>query len=250
VGPDHYLLNLQEAKRTVGIPIIGSLNGASDGGWTRYAHHIQESGADALELNIYFVPTDPDMDPKEIEDKYVDLVASVRAKISIPLAIKIGPFFTNAGHIAKRLVEAGANGLVVFNRYLEPDIDIDALRIEPKLVLSNRHELWLALRWIAILRSSCTASLAATSGIHVAKDVAKALLAGADVAMIASVLMTHGVEHIAKLLTELCTWMEEKEYQSVKQLRGSMSRDKCPDPSALERINYTKALVSYVPDVL
>ena len=244
-GPDHYLLHLREAKNAVQIPVIASLNGTTAGGWTRYAKYIEDAGADALELNAYFVPTDPHMSPDEIERRYVDLVSSVRQVISIPLAVKIGPFFTNIAYTARRIVEAGADGLVLFNRYLEPDIDIEQLQVEPKLVLSNRHELCLPLRWIAIVHEQTKASLAATSGIHVATDVIKALLAGADVTMMASVLLERGPEYLAVMLRELEQWLREKGYASVAQITGSMDRGNCPDASAFERANYTKALISY-----
>jgi dihydroorotate dehydrogenase (fumarate) len=245
IGPDHYLLHLREARKAVTMPIIASLNGVSQGGWTKYARALEEAGADALELNIYFVPTDPSMSPNEIEQRYVDLVASVRKTISIPLAVKIGPFFTNVAYTARRLVEAGADGLVLFNRYLDPDIDIDELQVEPKLVLSSRHELRLPLRWIAIIQSQIDTSLAATSGIHVTQDVVKVLLAGADVAMMASVLLEHGPEFLGTLLSELEHWMRDKQYASVEQLKGSMNHGNAPDASAWERANYTKALVSF-----
>lgn len=193
--------------------------------------------------------TDPHMPPDEIEQRYMDLVASVRETISIPLAVRIGPFFTNIAFTARRLVEAGADGLVFFNRYLDPDIDIDELHVEPKLVLSSRHELWLPLRWIAIVHEQTDASLAATSGIHFTEDVIKALLAGADVAMMASVLLEHGPEYLDTLLRELAHWMGEKRYASAEQLKGSMNRGNCPDASAWERAKYTKALVSFIDRV-
>ena len=245
VGPDHYLVHLRHAKAAIKIPVIASLNGVTKGGWTRYARYIEDAGADALELNTYFVPTDPSLHPEEIEQRYVDLVASVREAISIPLAVKIGPFFTNLAYTARRLVEAGADGLVFFNRYLEPDIDIEQLQVKPRLVLSSRRELWLPLRWIAIVKDHSSVSLAATSGVHTSEDVIKALLAGADVAMMASTLLENGPQHLNKVLGELEGWLREKEYSSVEQLKGSMNRGNCPDASALERANYTKALVSY-----
>jgi dihydroorotate dehydrogenase (fumarate) len=245
ISPDHCLLHLREAKKAVAIPIIASLSGVIKGGWTRYARALEEAGADALELNIYFVPTDPHMPSDEIEQRYVDLVASVRQAISVPLAVKLGPFFTNVAYTARRLVEAGADGLVLFNRYLDPDIDIDTFTVEPKLVLSSRHELWLPLRWIAIVHNQIDVSLAATGGIHFTEDVIKALLAGADVAMMASVLLAKGPEYLGTLLHELEHWMGEKGYASVEQLKGRIDRGNCPDASAWERANYTKALASF-----
>ena len=198
-----------------------------------------------MELNIYFVPTDSQMPPEAIEQRYVDLVASVRKTISIPLGVKIGPFFSNLAYTAKRLVEAGADGLVLFNRYLEPDMDIESLTFAPKLELSRRHELRLPLRWIAILHKQISASLAATSGIHLGSDVIKALLAGADVVMLASVLIKNGPQYVTKLLVEMEQWMRDRDYESVQQFKGSMNRMNCPDASALERANYTKAIVSF-----
>ncbi len=248
VGPEHHLFLLKEAKQVVKMPIIASLNGSSKGGWIRYAHLMQEEGADAIELNIYFVPTDAHLEPMQVEQQYYDLVAAVRDSIKIPLTVKIGPYFTNTAYTARRLVESGANGLVMFNRYLHPDVDIEDLQIEPKLVLSSRHELWQSLRWIAIVRDQVDASLAANSGIHTAADVIKALLVGADVAMLASSLIKYGPQHLSKLLDEVTDWMREKEYDSVQQLKGSMDRGSCPDPSMLERANYTKALVSYTDE--
>ncbi len=248
VGADDYLDLVREATKTLSIPIIGSLNGSSKGGWIRYAKAIQEAGADALELNIYFVPTEPLMTSAEVEQRYLDLVEAVRAEVSIPLAVKIGPNFSSLAHFATGLIKAGANGLVLFNRYLEPDIDLEELQVVPNLVLSQRAELRAPLRWIAILREHVAGSLAATSGIHLAEDVIKLLLAGADVTMVTSVLLTHGPERIGQMREELRDWMEEKEYDSVEQMKGSMSRANCPDAGALERGNYMKALASYTSE--
>jgi dihydroorotate dehydrogenase (fumarate) len=247
-GPQNYLQRIEEAKQTVTIPVIASLNGASPGGWTRYAHDMQEAGADALELNIYFIPTDPAMTAGDVERRYVDLVALVRESVSIPLAVKIGPNFTALPHFAQQLAEAGADGLVLFNRYLEADIDLDALQIKPDLILSNRHEARIPLRWIAILRDQLSISLAASSGVHRLQGVVKLLLAGADVTMMASALLKNGPDFLRMLLAELQSWLEEKEYTSIMQLKGSMSRGNCPDPSALERANYMKALASFTDD--
>jgi len=244
-GPEIYLQRIGEAKKAVSMPVIASLNGSSTGGWIRYAKLMQDAGADALELNIYFVATDPEMTSAEIEQRYVDLVKAVKEPLSIPLAVKIGPFFSGLPHLATRLVAAGADGLVLFNRYLEPDIDLEELKFNPSLLLSTRDELRLPLRWIAVLRDQITASLAATSGVHYTEDVIKALLVGADATMMASVLLQRGVGHIGQILQELTSWLEENEYESIEQLKGSMSRIRCDDPSALERANYTKALVSY-----
>jgi len=245
VGGAHYLQHLRGAKQAVQIPVIASLNGVSAGGWIRYAREVEEAGADAVELNAFYVPTDPQVNPLDIEKRYVDLVASVRDTISIPLAVKIGPFFSNIAYTANSLVEAGADGLVLFNRYLEPDIDLENLSVEPKLVLSSHHEARLTLRWIAILHGKVNASLAATAGVHTHEDAIKAMLAGADVAMIASVLLQHGPARATTLLNDMKRWLSQKGYESIRQLKGSMSRQNCPDASALERANYTKALTSY-----
>jgi dihydroorotate dehydrogenase (fumarate) len=244
-APDDYLSMLEEAKKSVSVPLIGSLNGCSTGGWTRYAKSMQDAGADALELNIYFVPTDPSMTSSEVEKRYVDLAASVSQSISIPVAVKLGTNFSSIPSIAKQLVDAGSGGLVLFNRWLEPDIDLEELQITPNLVLSNRYEMRVPLRWIAILREHLTTSLAATSGVHFAEDVIKLLLAGADVVMVTSVLLKHGAETLDKLREELGVWLAERDYESVAQMKGSMSRANCPQPSELERGNYMKALVSY-----
>jgi dihydroorotate dehydrogenase (fumarate) len=244
-----YLKTIEDAKRSLSIPIIGSLNGSSKGGWVRYAKSIEEAGADALELNIYFVPTDQQMSSSEVEDRYCELLAAVKESLKIPLAVKIGPFFSGLPHFADRLASAGADGLVLFNRFLEPDIDLDELVFEPNLILSSRAELRLSLRWLAILRDQLSISLAATSGVHETEDVVKALLAGADITMMATVLLQRGTQHLATMLQELQNWLEEREYESVEQLKGSMSRIRCSDPSQLERANYMKALVSYTDAV-
>ncbi|MCO6043238.1 dihydroorotate dehydrogenase-like protein [Aeoliella sp. ICT_H6.2] len=247
-GPDEYLKHLESAKQALSIPVIGSLNGSSSGGWVRYARAIQEAGADAVELNIYFVPTDASMTSEQVEARYVELVSEVRKSVSIPVAVKIGSNFTSLPNFARKLVQAGASGIVLFNRYLEADIDLDTLEIKPDLVLSNRYESRVPLRWISIIRDQISVSLAATSGVHCMQGAAKLLLAGADVTMMASVLLLKGPEYLATILKDLEAWLEEKEYLSVEQMQGSMSRANCPDPSALERANYMKALRSYTPE--
>ena len=236
---------LEATKESVSIPIVGSLNGSSPGGWIRYAKMIEDAGADALELNIYFVPTDPHQTALDIEKRYVDLVASVRSSVSIPLAAKIGHHFSSLPNFARQLAVAGADGLVLFNRYVEADIDLEKLEIKPDLVLSNRHECRASIRWIAILRDQMEISLAANSGVHRMQGVAKLLLAGADVTMMASILLMKGPSVLTTILGELQLWLEENEYESVEQLKGSMSRGNCPDPSGLERANYMKALTTY-----
>jgi dihydroorotate dehydrogenase (fumarate) len=242
---DTYLESIAAAKKAISMPIIGSLNGVSDGGWIRYAKLIEEAGADALELNIYFIPADVDMPGDAVEARYLELVSAVKESISIPLAVKIGPYFSSPANMAKRLVEAGAEGLVLFNRFLQPGIDIEDLTVRPRLVFSTPFELLLPLRWIARLHGRIDASLAVTSGIHDADGMLQALLAGADVGMIASVLYQKGFGRIGEILRGITEWMEEKEYESVAQLKGSMSLENCPDPSAFARGNYMKTLTSF-----
>ena len=244
-GPEGYLEYITKAKRAVKIPIIASLNGVSTGGWTRYAKMMEDAGADALELNIYFIAANLDETGQEVEARYLDLVAAVKKTVSIPLAVKVGPYFSAMGNMARRLVEAGADGLVLFNRFLQPDIDLETLEIAPKLALSTPGELLTPLRWIAILHGRIDASLALTGGLHDAECMLKALLAGADVGMIASVVYEEGSQKVGRILAGLREWMEEKEYSSVEQLKGSMSQENCPDPAAFERGNYMKALTSY-----
>ncbi len=244
--PDEYLDTITAAKKAIAIPVVASLNGTSKGGWVRYAKMMQDAGADALELNIYFVPTDLDMTGEEVESRYLDLVAAVKQSISIPLAVKIGSQFSALANFGVRLADAGADGLVLFNRFFQPDIDLEKLEAVPTLHLSTESDLTLPLRWIALMHGRVNASLAATGGIHDASGLLKALLAGADVGMIASVLYQKGVSQVGAILSGLTTWMEKKDYDSVEQLKGSMSRENCPDPSAFQRGNYMKTLTSYV----
>jgi dihydroorotate dehydrogenase (fumarate) len=246
VGSDEYLRHLESTKRELEIPVIGSLNGISLGGWTSHAKRIEEAGADALELNVYFIAADPNEPGESVERRYLDLVRAVRAEISIPLAVKIGPYFSSFGHMAHRLVGAGADGLVIFNRFMQPDIDLDEMRVDPSLHLSNSDELALGLRWIAILRDRVRASLAASTGVHTSADVLKVLLAGADVAMMASALLREGPQHVATVLDGVDRWMREREYRSVEQLRGSMSQANVPNPIAYARANYAKLVTSFV----
>jgi dihydroorotate dehydrogenase (fumarate) len=244
-GPDEYLRHLERTKHDLEIPVIGSLNGASAGGWVRYAKLIQEAGADALELNIYLVAADPETTPQEIEQRYLDLVAAVRASVSIPLAVKVGPYFSAFANMARRLVAAGADGLVLFNRFLQPDIDLDTLEVDPTLHLSTSEELRLPLRWIAILRDRVGCSLAATSGVHTWEDATKLVLAGADVTMMASALFRNGPEHLGGVLDGLREWLDEHGYGSLEQAKGSVSQAASPNPGAFERSNYMKAVTSY-----
>jgi dihydroorotate dehydrogenase (fumarate) len=245
VGPREYLKLLENAKRSVSIPVIGSLNGCSPGGWARFAKLVQDGGADAVELNIYFVPTDPTMTAYDIESRYIELVATVRESVSVPIAVKIGAQFTNLPHFVRRLASAGANGIVLFNRFLEPDINLDTLQVTPQLVLSNRHELRLPLRWIGILRDQTSISIGATSGVHYSEDVIKLLLVGADVCMTTSAVLKHGAGYVAELVEGVQNWLDLNGYESVDQLRGSMSYGNSPDSGQWERANYMKAIVSY-----
>ncbi len=242
LGPDEYLEHIRLAKEAVSMPIIGSLNGHSFSGWTEYAKSIEQAGADALELNIYFLPTDPDITADRIETTYLDILKSVKATVSIPVAVKISPFFSAMANMAKRLDEAGADGLVLFNRFYQPDIDLENLVVTPNVLLSTPQAMRLPLRWVAILYGRVKANLAATSGIHSAHDVLKMLMAGADVTMLCSVLLMNGIPHMQKVLEEMVRWMDEHEYGSVRQMQGSMSHKYCEDPEAFERAIYIKAL--------
>ena len=247
-GSERYLELVAEAKRTLAIPVIASLNGYTPGGWTRIAKHLEESGADAIELNVYFLAASVDDTSAEVERRYVELVESVARSVHIPVAVKVAPYFSAMANMALRLVRAGAKGLVLFNRFLQPDIALEELEVTPHLVLSTSDELRLALRWIAILRGRVDASLAATGGAHTPEDVLKLLLAGADCVMLASSLLTHGPDHIGTLVRGVESWMAEREYSSVEQLKGSLSQQSCPDPDAFERANYMKTLRSYTSD--
>ncbi len=246
-GPDDYLRLIVDAKAALSIPVIGSLNGVSPGGWTTYARHIEQAGADALELNIYLVAADPNVPGSEIESRYLGLVEEVRSTVGIPLSVKIGPYFSSPGHMARRLVEAGADGLVLFNRFYQPDIDLDELDVSPSLELSRSVEARLALRWIAILSSTIEASFAATTGIHTGADAVKMLLAGADVTMMTSALLEHGVGHATAVIDWMRAWFDEREYDSVAQARGSVSAGSISDPAAYERANYMRTITSYAP---
>ncbi len=248
-GPDAYLSHIAAAKEALSIPVIASLNGSSRGGWVRYAHEFEAAGADALELNVYAVEADTAQTAETVEARILDIVRAVRAEVRIPLAVKLGPFFTALAHLATRLAVAGANGLVLFNRFVQPDIDLETMSVRPEVKLSSREELLLPLRWIAILYGRVPVSLAATSGIHEAEDAVKALLAGADVTMTASALLRRGPEHLTEILAGLSAWLDEQEYESVEQLKGSMSQLSCPDPSAFERASYMQALISFSPPI-
>lgn len=245
VGPESYLELIYRIKKAVSIPVIGSLNGISTGGWINYAKRIEEAGADALELNIYYVPTDPKLTSQELEATYVQLVRDVSSQIKIPLAVKLSPYFTALPNLAAQLAEAGADGLVLFNRFYQPDLDIESLDVVPNLVLSTSDELRLPLRWVAILYGRIKADLALSSGVHSARDVVKALMAGAKVAMTTSELLAKGIGRATEILTDLNDWLDEFEYTSVQQMIGSMSQQAVAEPAAFERANYMKALMSY-----
>lgn len=244
-GPERYLRRLEEAKKAVSIPVIASLNGASQGGWIGYAKLLEQAGADALEMNIYSVVSDPQLTAEQVESRYINLVASVREEISMPLAVKVSPFFTAFANMAQRLTVAGADGLVLFNRFLQPDIDVNSLKVSPHLALSHEDELRLPLRWVAILRGQISASLAATGGIHSADAVLKMLLAGADAVMIASILYQNGIDYLRTILNDLTLWLDASDFDSIEQLQGILSQKNCPDATVFERANYTKAVASY-----
>jgi len=246
VGVGSYLRHLEATRRELEIPVIASLNGVGPGGWVGSAKRMQEAGADAIELNVYFVAADPDETADSVEMRYVELVEAVRAEVTIPLAVKIGPFFSSVGHMAHRLVSAGADGLVLFNRFMQPDVDLETLTVDSTLHLSSSSELLLPLRWIAILRGRVHASLAATTGVHSAEDVLKMLLVGADVVMLASALLLHGPEHVKSVLEGVEAWMTERGYDSVNEFRGSMSQENVPNPVAFARANYARLVTSFV----
>ncbi len=250
VGPELYLEHIRQSKESVDIPIIGSLNGYSTGGWIEYARSMQQAGADAIELNVYYVPTDPDMSSAEVEENYINILREVEAEVSIPVAIKLSPFFSNFAHMAKRLDEAGADGLVLFNRFYQPDIDIEELEVYPHLLLSSASDMRLPMRWIALLYGRIRPDMAATSGIQHGTDILKMLMAGAKVTHVCSALLRHGIDYIQTLEREVIHWMEEHEYDSVELMQGSMSQIHCPDESSYERAQYMKAIQTYYPETV
>lgn len=246
-GPVEYLELIRKIKESVNIPIIGSLNGVSVGGWMKYAKNIQDAGADGLELNVYYIPTDSNLPGSQVEQIYVNNLKAVKENIKIPVAVKMSPYFSSMSNIARKLDEAGADALVMFNRFYQPDFDLDNLEVIPNLTLSSKWELRLPLRWIAILYGQLKASMAATSGVHDYEDVVKVIMAGGDVAQMCSELLRHGSGRISQMLEGLTRWMEEKEYESIEQMKGSMSQKKVAEPAAFERANYMKMLQSYKP---
>jgi dihydroorotate dehydrogenase (fumarate) len=248
IGPEGYLNLINRAKQAVDIPIIGSLNGVSTGGWVEYARNIEEAGADALELNVYYIPTDVGMTGTEVEQMYVDVLIDVKRSVSIPVAVKLSPYFSATANMAFRLAEAGANALVLFNRFYQPDFDLENLEVVPHLVLSDRHELRLPLRWVAILYGRVPVDFAITSGVHTYEDVLKGLMAGANVTMMTSELLRNGLGRIGEILAELVQWMAAHDYESVSQMQGSMSQRHVGEPAAFERANYMRVLHSWRPD--
>jgi len=245
LGPFEYLDHIANLKKAVDIPVIGSLNGVSNGGWAKYAKNIQDAGADALELNIYYIPTDTNLTSTEIENMYIDTLKAVKQNVTIPVSIKLSPFFTSMPNMARSLDDAGVDGLVLFNRFYQPDFDLEKLEVVPNLQLSTQWEMRLPLRWIAILYSHVKANLAATSGIHNYEDVLKIMMAGGDVAMMASELLENGVGRISEILKRMQKWMELHEYDSIELMKGSMSQKSVSEPAAFERANYMKILQSY-----
>jgi dihydroorotate dehydrogenase (fumarate) len=245
LGPEEYLDHIRKVKQAVAVPVIASLNGVSSGGWVRYAKEMQEAGADALELNIYFVPSNPDLSGAQVEEQYCDLVKDVKSNLRIPVAVKLSPFFSSMANMARRLDDSGANALVLFNRFYQPDFDLEALEVVPNLHLSTPYELLLRLHWVAILHGRVNADLAITGGVHSGQDVLKAMMAGAKVAMMTSALLKHGTGYVSLVRDEIIQWMEQHEYESIRQMQGSMSQHSVAEPAAFLRANYMKVLSSY-----
>lgn len=244
--PEEYVEHIAKLKQALSIPVIASLNGVSTGGWVEYGKKMQDAGADALELNIYYIATDPFQFSLDIETRYLEVIREVKKHVTVPVAVKIGPHFTSVANMAMRMADEGADGLALFNRFYQPDIDIEELEVKPNLLLSTSQEMRLVTRWLAILYGQVDVDLAATTGIYTAEDAIKSLMAGANVAMMCSALLRHGVDRITQVLDDMKIWMEEHEYDSVKTMRGSMSQKACPEPAAFERANYMKTLNSYV----
>lgn len=250
VGPEPYLNHIRQAKASLDIPIIASLNGVSPGGWTRFARDIELAGADALELNLYFIAANPDIPGATVEQIYFDVLAQVKEAVSIPVALKLNPYFSSLAHTARGLAEAGADGLVLFNRFYQPDLDLENLEVVQHLKLSTSYESKLPLRWLAILYGRVAADLALTTGIHTAEDALKGIAAGAQVVMMASALLRHGIGRISEVLEDMQRWLIEHEYPSLEVLRGSLSQVNCAAPAAFERANYVQLVGSYDPIML
>lgn len=249
IGPDAYLEHIRKAKQAVKVPVIGSLNGMTNGGWIRYAKLMEEAGADALELNIYYLPTDPNVTGAQVEEMTIELVANVNSTVRIPLAVKLSPYYSSIANVAKNLDKAGADALVLFNRFYQPDFDLEALEVVPTLMLSRSNEIKLRLHWAAILFGKISADIAVTGGVHTAEDVVKSMMAGAKVAMTTSALLEHGIDYLKTLTADLTKWLEEHEYESIEQMQGSMSHKNVAHPSVFERANYMKVLSSYTAGV-
>lgn len=245
IGPETYVDNVKKIKDALSVPVIGSLNGVTAGGWVDYAKKIEDAGADAIELNIYDLAVDPEVTSSQLEETHIELVSAVRQRVNIPIAVKLSPFYTALPNFAQRLTEAGADGLVLFNRFYQPDYDLDELVVVPNLVLSSSDDMRLPLRWIAILHGRVQADFALTGGVHDAEDLLKAMMAGARVVTVASELLTHGISRVPKILADVEAWMEQFEYNSIVQMQGSMSQIAVGDPNAFVRANYMQVLSSY-----
>lgn len=250
VSGEEYLDHIRQAKQSVDIPVIASLNGYSPGGWVEYAQLMQQAGADAIELNFYYVPTDPNITGADVEQNAIDILKDVKGEVTIPVAMKLSPYFSNFANMAKRLEEAGANGLVLFNRFYQPDIDLEELEVRPNVLLSTPQAMRLPMRWIAILYGRIKPDLASTSGVQKGQDAIKMLMVGAKITQVCAALMRHGIGHLQVLEEEMKHWMEENEYESVKQMQGSMSQIHCPDESAFERAQYMRGIQSYKPEMV
>jgi dihydroorotate dehydrogenase (fumarate) len=245
LGPELYLEHIRKAKEAVDVPIIASLNGSTLGGWTEYAHEFEQAGADAIELNIYYIPTDMDMTGAQVEKQYLDILMAVKSSVKIPVALKLSPFFSNFSNIARQFDKAGADALVLFNRFYQPDIDLENYEVTPNILLSQSSAMRIPMRWIAILKDKIKADLAATSGVHTGTDVIKMLMVGANVTMLCSSLLKHGIGHVQNIHNHMEEWMREREYDSVRQLQGSMSQKKTINPGNFERAQYMKAITKY-----
>jgi dihydroorotate dehydrogenase (fumarate) len=246
LGPEGYLEHLRQAKAVLSIPVIASLNGATTGGWIRYAQEMEQAGADALELNGYYISADPDRTGIQVEQMYCELVKDIKERVHIPVAVKLSPYFSAMANMARRLDEAGADALVLFNRFYQPDFDLESLEVMPSLLLSTPQELPLRLHWVGLLYGRIRADLAVTGGVHTAQNVVKTMMAGARVAMMTSALLKHGIGHLKQVRDDLVRWLEEHEYESIRQMQGSMSQRAVADPAAFERANYMKVLRSYL----
>jgi dihydroorotate dehydrogenase (fumarate) len=246
LGPDGYLDLIRKAKQAVNIPVIASLNGVSTGGWIKYAKEMEQAGADALELNVFYIANDPELTSAQVEEMYTSLMSHVKASVRIPVAVKLGPFFSSMANMGVKLDRAGADGLVLFNRFYQPDFDLESLEVVPNLHLSTHHELLLRLHWVATLYGQIKADMAVTGGVHTAQDVLKSMMAGARVAMMTSALLKNGIDHLKTVLADLEQWMIDHEYESIVQMQGSMSRRSVADPSTFSRANYMKVLGSYI----